>query len=161
MNHEMISKSFKSKEGATSWPLHEGIHIWCRAHSAGTAGLSPAGTDAFQLHRKAWMPGRAQRAPGMAWIIWNPTSYNTINTIWLMRIAKFRQPQVVCEPSKPQLGAEMSCFHDTFDLCLRVQGLWLEEYCMSFKGQHSTGWSKHLQQQWKKQPVSSFNMFQP
>ena len=63
-----------------------------------------------------------------------------------MRIATFRQPQVVCEPSKPQLGAEMSCFHDTFDLCLRVQGLWLEEYCMSFKGQHSTGFSQRFTQ---------------
>lgn len=26
-------------------------------HSAGTAGWSPAGMDAFQLHRKAWIPG--------------------------------------------------------------------------------------------------------
>ena len=142
MKHEMISKSFKSKSGchimAAAWRdpyLIQGTfcrHCWivsCRNWCL------PAASESLD----AWRP----LAPGMAWIIWNPTFYNTINTTWLVRIAKFRQPQVVCEPSKPQLGAEMSCFH-AFDLCLRVQGLWLEEYCMSFKGQHSSGWSKNL-----------------
>ena len=86
-----------------------------------------------------------------------PTFYKTI---WLVMRTKFGQAWMVCEPSKPRLKDEMShgawCFHYTCDRCLRCQGLWLEECCVSCKVRHSTGWSEHSQQQWKKQPVSQF-----